>query len=599
MTSITSAQSGNWSSGSTWVGGAVPSDGDSVTIAAGHTVVFDVDQSGWATGLAGLAINGTLTFATDGTVTYLKMAGNITGSGSLYVGTTANPIPAPSGSTPEVATIEFNGSYKITGSLAALELRGEKRAPSHAIASKPDNYTVVLAGSGRLEWLRAGDVVGISDSTTQGRHSPSSETFTVSAYDPDTRTITLSTALTRSVNQNGATDHVMLISRNILCWNRNKASNTSFTESVSYGIAEGVRFYSFAAAPIREKGRWVISYCTAQNNNYGGFASASDCTITYCTAHNNTNGGMARYSNNCTIAYCTAQNNTEGIIAYGCGNIITYCIGQNNSNSGIANNGRGNIISYCTAQNCSYGGIAYETDGSIMACCTAQNCTYGGIVYTGSGYTLINCTTSNNQHGAISSTDTAVVLDCNFSETPPMSYHNSGVRCRKSYVDIRNLNGIDGNDMAYCRGGYVDMVTTSPLPTGQPRCWRHVCESATYPVYMQRTFTLRPGDRLRLKYWMRKSASMTWLPRLQIIDPAQDPLILDSFTPLVEVVMTDSINTWESGYISYTNTSSMIEQVIVRSIAMDASGYFYAYYISIPSIPVSYGEGLTLSRQYV
>jgi len=56
MASITSAQSGNWSVTSTWSDGVVPGNGDTVTIAAGHVVIFDVDQSGLANGLAGLVL---------------------------------------------------------------------------------------------------------------------------------------------------------------------------------------------------------------------------------------------------------------------------------------------------------------------------------------------------------------------------------------------------------------------------------------------------------------------------------------------------------------------------------------------------------------
>ncbi len=49
---------GNWSAGSTWVGGVTPIDGDTVVIAAGDTVTFDVDMTSWANGIAGMTIEG-------------------------------------------------------------------------------------------------------------------------------------------------------------------------------------------------------------------------------------------------------------------------------------------------------------------------------------------------------------------------------------------------------------------------------------------------------------------------------------------------------------------------------------------------------------
>jgi len=42
MASLTSTQSGNWSSSSTW-GGSTPADGDTFTIAAGHIVTVNSD----------------------------------------------------------------------------------------------------------------------------------------------------------------------------------------------------------------------------------------------------------------------------------------------------------------------------------------------------------------------------------------------------------------------------------------------------------------------------------------------------------------------------------------------------------------------------
>ena len=60
MPSYTTVQSGYWSDPETWSPNGVPKEGDTVTIEAGHTVILDLDLSGFPNGLAGLTVNGTL-----------------------------------------------------------------------------------------------------------------------------------------------------------------------------------------------------------------------------------------------------------------------------------------------------------------------------------------------------------------------------------------------------------------------------------------------------------------------------------------------------------------------------------------------------------
>jgi hypothetical protein len=123
MAAWTSQRSGNWSDSaangtSPWNGGGnpasgVPASGDTVTVAAGHTVTFDVNQSGFASGLAGLVINGTLQASTAAGTYYLKMAANITASspgGQLNAGSAGTAYPANC-----TFTIYLNGNYSIDG----------------------------------------------------------------------------------------------------------------------------------------------------------------------------------------------------------------------------------------------------------------------------------------------------------------------------------------------------------------------------------------------------------------------------------------------------------------------------------------------------
>ncbi len=77
MANLTSSQSGNWATSSTW-GGSTPADGDTFTIAQGHKVTVNSDQRA-GTGFGNILVRGCLHFATNGKI---RMNGRITVQGN-------------------------------------------------------------------------------------------------------------------------------------------------------------------------------------------------------------------------------------------------------------------------------------------------------------------------------------------------------------------------------------------------------------------------------------------------------------------------------------------------------------------------------------
>ena len=77
MANLTSSQSGNWTSSSTW-GGSTPADGDTFTISQGHKVTINSDQRA-GTGFGDISVRGNLHFATNGK---LRINGRITVEGN-------------------------------------------------------------------------------------------------------------------------------------------------------------------------------------------------------------------------------------------------------------------------------------------------------------------------------------------------------------------------------------------------------------------------------------------------------------------------------------------------------------------------------------
>ncbi|MEM1974080.1 MAG: G8 domain-containing protein [Candidatus Aenigmatarchaeota archaeon] len=279
MANVTSIQSGYWSNPSTWDTGSVPANGDTVTISSGHTVIFDVDQSGFSTGLAGLTISGILKMPSQAegsnmpNFVCLKVNTSITGTGSLLVGSSTYPITYP-----QSVKIMVNGTITVT----TFNCYGEQRWPAfdYLAQDAAANATQIVLTEGMP--LVAGDVIAIGRSDVYTYWTSGDNfTYTVTAYNPHTKTVTISPALTKA--RRGGFPYgclVLLLTRPIILSKYGTNNVTLISGSNRY--LEGVMFINESGATVHSftgVSNSVLSYCSVDSGGYLTYGNASDLTI--------------------------------------------------------------------------------------------------------------------------------------------------------------------------------------------------------------------------------------------------------------------------------------------------------------------------------
>jgi hypothetical protein len=124
---------------------------------------------------------------------------------------------------------------------------------------------------------------------------------------------------------------------------------------------------------------------------------------------------------------------------------------------------------------------------------------------------------------------------------------------------------------SWCNGGIIS-TATDQLASGRVRSYKAALESATYWCFMERSFTVASNDRLTARVWMRSSSASGDMPRVQIIDPALDPLIDATKTALDEEIAPAAADTWVERTVTITNTATYPKQYTLRFLARGATG---------------------------
>jgi len=539
-------------------------DGDDVVIASGHTVTFDVNQSAFVTGVK-VTITGTLTHTTaaGSYCLFLKTGASVVGAGTWNIGTSGAPIP-------------FASKHTITGA-AGWYVDGVLGLTMNVYGAEPTYTSIKLsadeaAGQTQLSvdtdvtgdiWAD-GDIVRIDDINK----AKESEERIIAAGGIATNTITITAGLT-AAKSTGAL--VSLITRNIKIIAVGTGSYTIYrvgTGSTKLTVAGGMWYgvnknlfstchYMVVSGGVFSGNGAVVISCTNATVS-GGVFSGGSYGLSSCT--NATVSGGVFSGNGDGLKDCTLAHITGGTFS-GNGNGVNG--GTFVRVSGGVFSGNNNGVVSCTLAHISDGVFSGNTYGLFL--CT-QVIVSGG-VFNENTYDIRQ--TTGNLFGI---TLTSAIEHYVYSSMS--DWWNS--------LQSDNHDAVDGAVKAWCKGGVVTSQAVIK-PDGYTQACAHALESATYPAFWYKKFTVPAGQIYSIEVQLRKSTSMAYLPRVYLMAGIGNPLA--GATPVDTFTMTDSVDTWETDTFTVDNSAGSFDlDYALWFVGQNATGSVYsAYKLTPPS----------------
>lgn len=546
MATRTSVGSGLWSAVGTWDTG-VPLNNDVVVIASGHVVTFDVDQSGFADGIDGLTIDGTLYVTRTAGVYYLKIkaAKTITAatSGVFDCGTVGDQMPF---------NVKFSLFILTGGSVSnkiTFYVYGQN--PTYKQARLTAG---VVAGATVLPidtdltgdiWA-AGDTIGIDTASVLG--ASRCEDKLIAAGGITSNSITLTAGLSYKKD---AGDYVTLMTRHLFM----SCAPNGWAFSGPTSVIHGAWFTVIAGGYLVNSSAFITGDCVYSGGSYGFFI-ATWARITT---------GIWRNIGN-LFHICTGAS-LEGGYVGNCNPVFNG--GAGHSMSGGVIYGCVNVFSSCSS--------VFVTGGYVYGawkCFNTSNIIGSGFTFGVSSYQLL--TSVFTFYGVV----LAGFSNANYAQLHKIFY--------SQYFDYQ---GTTGAYKAWNAGGVTTKQDTTK-PVGSAYSMQTVLESATKEGFYQREITVGAGASVNITSWLRKSASMTYLPRAIIFNKATtDPFAggvgLHTFT------MTNSVDTWESDVYTYTNSTTEDITLVIRCQGMNTTGNLFSL-VDVEQINVDLTSAIAL-----
>ncbi len=584
MATRTSVANGLWSSTDTWDTG-VPADTDAVVIASGHTVVFDVDQSAFGTGIGDLTINGTLNVSTAvSTNMRITAAKAIRGTGTFNIGTAG------------AGAIPFAVKFTLTGG-AGWGFTGNDTTglTVNIYGTEPANKWVQFSGNeaiGQTELSVGTDVTGeasywkAGDEVMATSYKGSAETETLTIASVAASAITMTGALT-SAKATG--NYLVLLSRNVTI--------TFVATTNGFGAFKDGKLH-IGSGRIIAANNYCINGCTNPVMSGGVVQPTAIGSQTAC------------YASSLQLTGGTIVGQGRGI--YGSnyatmsGGLIAGTNEPTNAASGFTLSG-GIIYGYKDNQGAIYNGSHYARllGGTIVS-------NANGYLINISNFVYINGTTFHNTATLISSDSYGTVIKgltitgtagTVFYRTPSATLYGIdlsgfttemngyvGYTYPNGIVECLDYNGVSGAYKGWTRGGLA-VSQTSVMPSGYSLAYLITpASTSAQPAFINQYFIVPAGESRSIEVQLRKSASMVYLPKVYLSYEVGAPM--EGETPLDSFTMTDSTDTWETDTFTIDNTSGASDlKYKLVFVANAASGNVYAAYAITDTTPGGSGGG--------
>ena len=142
------------------------------------------------------------------------------------------------------------------------------------------------------------------------------------------------------------------------------------------------------------------------------------------------------------------------------------------------------------------------------------------------------------------------------------------------YSESINAGNVPAAFKAWSAGGVTtDNIIT--VPTGLTRSYKIALESATLPGFWQAKYYVPAGASVTFTFYLRKDASMSVKPYAQTSLDSQEPLlggsVLNTYT-----YPNDTVNAWNTGTYTYTNSDDYDKVLVVRFSGQNATGNVYS-----------------------